>query len=83
MDNGLLGLLEPRFIGVLTPAKQPDEAAASTQEVKGHGHAPWLHREVQCRVAGPVVQLRFISLFPGRVRVSSSELAHHGATDFA
>ena len=46
-------------------------------------YAPWLHREVQGRVAGPVVQLRFISLFPGRVRVSSSELAHYGAADLA
>ena len=27
-------------------------------------YAPWLHRAVQGRVAGPVVQLRFISLFP-------------------
>ena len=46
-------------------------------------YTPWLHREVQGRVAGPVVQLRFISLFPGRVRVSSSELAHYGAADLA
>ena len=46
-------------------------------------YTPWLHRAVQGRVAGPVVQLRFIPLFPGRVRVSSSELAHHGATDLA
>ena len=46
-------------------------------------YAPWLHREVQGRVAGPVVQLRFISLFPGRVQVSGSEHAHHGATDLA
>jgi hypothetical protein len=46
-------------------------------------YTPWLHREVQGRVAGPVVQLRFISLFPGRVRVRSSELAHYGAADLA
>ena len=34
------------------------------KERSGTGTPPELHRAVQGRVAGPVVQLRFISLFP-------------------
>ena len=42
----------PRTVAVVDESEERDR------------YTPWLHREVQGRVAGPVVQLRFISLFP-------------------
>ena len=39
-------------------------AVVDEREKERDRYTPWLHREVQGRVAGPVVQLRFISLFP-------------------
>ena len=39
-------------------------AVVDEREKERDQYTPWLHREVQGRVAGPVVQLRFISLFP-------------------
>ena len=67
----------------LAVAGQDAGTVVDEKEKERDRYAPWLHREVQGRVAGPVVQLRFISLFPGRARVSGSEHAHHGATDLA
>ena len=39
-------------------------AVVDEREKERDRYTSWLHREVQGRVAGPVVQLRFISLFP-------------------
>ena len=39
-------------------------AVVDEREKERDRYTPWLHREVQGRVAGPLVQLRFISLIP-------------------
>ena len=45
-------------------SKQGAVAVVDEREKERDRHTPWLHREVQGRVAGPLVQLRFISLIP-------------------
>ena len=66
--TGYVGMLVCWYFGLLDPVEDPGAAGLGAVAVveewttERDRYTPWLHRAVQGRVAGPLVQLRFISL---------------------